>query len=125
MSKYRNYVSSEKEGRYKSIIAHELASDSQVEFLEDEEYLADYSFIQSEFSCMLGRVLTIIDASIAETKQNKAVKDIIRNEFVDEYVHLGNILLDQKEINKQTNEYADSVDIASLGEVTLEEVAGA
>lgn len=33
---------------------------------------------------LLGRVLTIIDASIIEPKQNKSVKDLIKGEFIDD-----------------------------------------
>lgn len=43
--------------------------------------LVRYPLITSELDNLLGRVLTIIDATISEPVQNKAVKDIIRGEF--------------------------------------------
>ena len=38
--------------------------------------------ITESLNYLLGRVLTIIDASISESKQNKAVKDLIKGEFI-------------------------------------------
>jgi hypothetical protein len=37
--------------------------------------------IYHQKNCRLGRVLTVIDASIKEPEQNKAVKDIIKEIF--------------------------------------------
>ncbi len=58
----------------------------------DQNKLADYKFIQSSLKSLTGRVLTIIDASIPESKQNKCVKDLIRREFMDEFSHVSGLL---------------------------------
>ncbi|SRR6266567_4238095 len=62
--------------------------------------LATYGFVFSEFSKVLGKVLTLIDASMAEPRQNKAFKDIVKNVFADEYGFLSEMLLDQSVIEK-------------------------
>lgn len=40
-----------------------------------------YDFIEEQFRILAGKVLTIIDASIPDQRQNKCLKDIIRAEF--------------------------------------------
>lgn len=40
-------------------------------------------FITDHLRFLLGRVLTIIDSSIVDPKQNKAMKDLIKGEFID------------------------------------------
>lgn len=37
--------------------------------------------VEQDFGYVLGRVLTIVDASLQDKEQNKAVKDIIKSEF--------------------------------------------
>lgn len=52
--------------------------------LGSDEYvsrLLRYPLINQEISGLLGKVLTVIDASIADPVQNKAVKDIVREHF--------------------------------------------
>ena len=41
----------------------------------------DYFTIQQEIRILEGKLLTIIDAMIVEDKQNKAFKDLVRNEL--------------------------------------------
>jgi hypothetical protein len=115
MSKYKQYRSG---GKHCSSI---MDVDNDIPTMN--KYLADYGYIQNEFSNMLGKVLTIIDASIVDKVQNKAVKDIIRNEFIDEYVHLSDALCDQEEIDKCTGDFTDE-EINKMGEASIEEVAG-
>lgn len=97
---------------------------------EYDLYLADYNYIQQLLKRMLGKVLTIVDASIPEGRQNKSVKDIIRNEFIEEYVHLSEQLQDNKAIQDYANEYTSNMtdeEVEKLMEnaADLEEVAGA
>jgi repressor of nif and glnA expression len=40
-----------------------------------------YPLITDELSMLMGRVLTVIDASIADKEQLKAIKDLIRERF--------------------------------------------
>jgi hypothetical protein len=65
-----------------------------------DDSLATFAFVQGEFSKVLGRVLTLVDASISERIQNKAFKDIIKNYFAEEYGFLSDMLLDQKFIER-------------------------
>jgi len=97
---------------------------------EYDKYLADYIFIQQILKKMLGKVLTIVDASISNERQNKSVKDIIRNEFIDEYVHLSEQLQDNVAIKEDANAYTSNMTDEQIAELEknaadLEEVAGA
>jgi len=57
--------------------------------------LADYSFIQARLKGLTGKILTIIDASIPEGKQNKCIKDLIREVFVNEFSDVSELLYDE------------------------------
>jgi len=48
-----------------------------------EEKELGYKAIAAQISFLLGKVLTIIDASIEDEQRNKAIKDLIRNAFSD------------------------------------------
>lgn len=41
----------------------------------------NYEAIEQDIKCLTGKVLTIIDGAIVNEKQNKAVKDQIKNEI--------------------------------------------
>ena len=49
--------------------------------LENGEKLLAYSHTEWYLRRLTGQILTIIDASISELKQNKAIKDLIKNEI--------------------------------------------
>lgn len=42
------------------------------------------SSIMAQFNFLQGKVLTIIDASIQDERQNKALKDLIKNSFYEQ-----------------------------------------
>lgn len=44
--------------------------------------------MSSQIRFLAGRILTIIDASVHEEKQNKAMKDLIRNEVASTLSHI-------------------------------------
>jgi len=46
-----------------------------------EEKKVSYYYIEDMLRMLSGRVLTIIDASISEEKQNKAIKDLVKKEI--------------------------------------------
>jgi len=48
---------------------------------EVEERELGYTAIHAQISFLMGKVLTIIDASLPEGKQNKCVKDLIKDAF--------------------------------------------
>ncbi|MFA6201434.1 MAG: hypothetical protein WC679_13615, partial [Bacteroidales bacterium] len=78
-------------------------------------FLTDYNFIQYRLGSMLGRILTIIDASIADGRQNKAIKDLIKSKFVDEYAELSSILYDNNWM-RGVEENATEADIVNTDE---------
>ena len=69
--------------------------------MDEGNKLVTYEFVQNRMSKLLGRVLTIMDASIIDKSQNKAVKDIIKTIFVDEYVELTDMLYDKNSLISQ------------------------
>ena len=55
-------------------------------------------WVCSQLRFLLGRVLTIVDSSIIDAKQNKAMKDLVKGEFVDKLGHVSDILSDGRDI---------------------------
>lgn len=53
-------------------------------FVQKGERLFSHSFILDTYRKVMGRTLTIIDASIVDKQHNKAVKDLLRGVFSDE-----------------------------------------
>ena len=43
--------------------------------------IVHYNYFEQEYRLLSGKILTIIDASIADKQQNKCVKDLIKSEF--------------------------------------------
>ena len=66
-------------------------------------YLTTYDFIQKEMNHMLGDILTIIDASVPEGKQNKSIKDLIKNVYTNEYCRLTYELFSEEWMEKATD----------------------
>jgi len=54
---------------------------SLMEMLEKGELLAPYNNIEYRTSKLSGVILTIIDSAIPESKQNKAIKDLVKKEI--------------------------------------------
>tara|TARA_R110000850_G_scaffold211501_1_gene337332 strand:- start:864 stop:1085 length:222 start_codon:yes stop_codon:yes gene_type:complete len=40
--------------------------------------------VEAQLNILLGKVLTIIDSSICEQRQNKATKDLVKNMFYEQ-----------------------------------------
>lgn len=55
-----------------------VVDDDKVSF---DEATLPLNSINTQIGFLMGKVLTIIDASISEKQQNKAMKDLIKNEF--------------------------------------------
>jgi viroplasmin and RNaseH domain-containing protein len=105
---YKQYVSVEHkkdfvEFEHNKIYLDPTKHESGKNQLGQDDSLATYAFIQEEFSKVLGKVLTLVDASISEKNQNKAFKDIIKNYFAEEYGFLSEMLLDQKIMERSAN----------------------
>lgn len=92
MSMYNKYlVISGETTRTVGYQVNDIKTDEQVTDWSGEK-LTNYHFIQLRLRQITGEILTIIDASIPEGKQNKCVKDLVRGVFVDEFVALSELL---------------------------------
>jgi hypothetical protein len=82
-----------------------------------------HSFVMDTLRKVMGGVLTVIDASIHEEKQNKALKDLIRRIISDEMEFATNFSFDQKEFQKFVDEIPDS-ELNKLEPISIEEALG-
>jgi hypothetical protein len=85
MSKYKKYVTISDQSN-KDYTVYEILN-----IIDDKDghpynqggdKLATYSYIHEKLKDLTGKILTIIDASMPESKQSKCVKDLIRKEFM-------------------------------------------
>lgn len=88
------------------------------------EKALSHSFVMDSFRKIMGRTLTIIDASISEKQQNKAMKDLVRSIFSEEMDFAAEMAFDQKEFSKMVEEGLEAVDLSQLKTITLDEVLG-
>ena len=103
MSNYKKYVTPGLGGEnfvsYQcKLIEHPKDTESSDDANTDDwsgNKLADYFFIQARLKGLTGKVLTIIDASIPEGKQNKCIKDLIREVFINEFADVSELLYDE------------------------------
>jgi len=79
---YKKYVSFSRENDC-DYYSHKEISKSDV---EPNWLLADYNYVQKIIRQISGKVLTIIDASISDKQQNKAVKDLIKDRISDIFI---------------------------------------
>lgn len=49
--------------------------------IKSKAYIESYDLVKNNTKKLAGKILTIIDGSIAKDEQNKAVKDLIRSEI--------------------------------------------
>lgn len=124
MSMYNKYIVSENGRETISYSVIDVKTDKQLKDWSGNK-LATYDFIQQNLRSLSGRILTIIDASIPEGKQNKCVKDLIRDKFVDEFQKLSDLMLDQDEIAKQVKEAEENLNIDDLIPVSSKDILGA
>ncbi len=68
------------------------------------------SSVSSQIRFLAGRILTIIDASIHEEKQNKAIKDLIRNEVADTLSHITTLVLGDYELIVSDEEANEAIE---------------
>ncbi len=81
------------------LIAYSLDSIEDIE-LFNGEYLLRFSFAKDILRKLMGQTLTVIDASIVDSRQNKAAKDIIRNSYNEELCFLSDMSFDQEVIQR-------------------------
>lgn len=48
----------------------------------------NFSAISSQFGFLEGKILTVVEAAIADAEQRKALKDIVRGYFRDQLSHM-------------------------------------
>jgi len=71
-----------------------------------DKYLCDYSFVLELIRSLTGDVLTIVDSAIPQGVQSKCTKDLVRKAFGDKLQLLGELLLDQEDIQKMSDEHS-------------------
>jgi len=91
--------------------------------MNEGEHLLSHSFFMKSMSRLMGKSLTIIDASIVDKQHNKAVKDLIRNIFSDEMDHESSWAYDQAVISKMAEESMPE-DPADWESISIEEALG-
>lgn len=89
--------------------------------LSEGERLLSHSFIMDTMRKLMGRTLTIIDASIVDREQKKAIKDLIRQTYSDEMGFATEWAFDQKVMD---NMIPEDIDPTELGTVTVEQALG-
>lgn len=87
----------------------------------DGENFLSHSFLLDSFRKIMGRTLTMIDASIPEKQQNKAMKDIVRGIFSDEIGFASEMAYDQKKLQDMIGEIEEE---EMPDAVSIEEVLG-
>ena len=87
------------------------------------ERALSHSFLMDTLRKVMGGVLTVIDSSITEEKQNKAIKDLLRRIISDEMEFAADWAFDQKEFQKMVDEISDS-QLDNLESVSIEEALG-
>jgi len=102
---------------------------SEVDWDKRESTAFEYSYLVSELKNLLGQVLTLMDATLTDERQLKAVKDIIREQFATKMSDLWEVSEPNfEEIIKESSEEAfkgmTDEEIAAQA-VSLEEAMGA
>lgn len=90
------------------------------------EKALSHSFLMDTLRKLMGKTLTIIDASIYDKTQNKAIKDLIRNIYSDEMEFSAEMAFDQKVLIKQAENYFKDMSEEEIEKsaVSIEEALG-
>ncbi len=80
-----------------------------------KEHTLSADAMSSQIRFLAGRILTIVDASVHEEKQNKAMKDLIRNEVASTLNHITTLATEGCELVVSDNE-AEKIVESSLEE---------
>ena len=83
---------------------------------KENTFAADNSVLSWRIKNLTGRILTIIDAAIADREQKKAIKDLIRQTMMDEFEFYANFFFEGLEPSEE--------DIKSGVPITPEEILG-
>jgi len=95
--------------------------------VEGERALS-HSFVLDVLRKVMGKTLTVIDASISDKTQNKAIKDLLRGIISDEMEFTAEMAFDQEIIIKAADESFESLSEEERKEVlkgcSIEEALG-
>ena len=113
-------ISSKENFNGEKCVGYELVDISKYEAVEGERALS-HTFLLDSFRKIMGRTLTVIDGAIVDERQNKALKDQIRNIFSDEIEFSSNWAFGQGIIGK----LVESIPDKQIGApVSIEEMLG-
>jgi len=95
----------------------------------DGERALTHSFLMDTLRKVMGKTLTIVDASVMDKTQNKAMKDLLRGVFSDEMEFSAEMAFDQDIQTKLANESFEALSEKEQEEVlkssvSIEEVLG-
>ena len=121
MSKIKQIIKVNKIGNGSIEYAPVDIQEYEVQF--DEKALS-YSYVMDTMRKTMGTTLTVLDASIPDGKQLKAIKDLIRHAYSDEMSFLADMVYDQDEISKVATEYFEKNKGTEEETVTIEEALG-
>ena len=80
------------------------------------EKLLTHAYLMDSFRKLMGRTLTLIDASISESVQNKAMKDMVKAIFSEETGSTAEMCFNQAEMQESISE-EEEFTTASIEEV--------
>ena len=86
--------------------------------------LADHAYILRVMGHLLGSVLTTVEATTANEKQAKAIKDLMRQHFSREMEFVSSMMYDQQELDTAAEEAMKDVPDEEVVTVTIDEVLG-
>lgn len=94
------------------VISYETLSLSDYEGADGEVALT-HSFVMDVLRKIMGKTLTVIDASISDKQQNKAIKDLIRGIISDEMSFAADMAFDQEKLMEMADQtvFGDAVSI--------------
>ena len=97
---------------------------SEHEVMIEGSKLADHTFVLRVMGHLLGKVLTTIEATTANEKQAKAIKDLMRGHFSTEMEFVGSMMFNQEKVNQMAEESLAELDDDEIMSVEIEEVLG-
>lgn len=92
----------------KNIKENNTLSLDEIGELMDKPFFSGRSF-SAQVNFLQGRILTIIDASFSDKEQRKAMKDVIKGEFIETLSHITDLIMNGKELIVSDEELINSL----------------
>lgn len=118
MINYYIYANTDGASDLVKIGASTIDGKHQVPLNKVKEAFATYSLIEYRLNHLAGKVLTQCDATFSDPVQRKAVKDVIRQFFADEFGFFGNHL--QRGLIEDTLENVEKMTDAEFKKFVVE-----